>query len=387
LIVKQNAAKKPNPDRISGYWPTPHQELLLRAALLDKDPALAAWTEWRAEVNIEETHPDADSFRLLPLIYHNLKQAEMDDPFMQRMKGIQRRAWVENEIGWKAGVAVMNEFHAAGIAPLLLRNVPLTFGHYPAHGTRPLGEWDLLVPHAQIHNAVVLLDTLGWQPVGLSRSQLTDATFAVRPMQLFTGGEGRRLALHWRALPDDVDGAADALFVDGAVSITIGDLSAPALNPTDLLLLTCVQGISWAPPPSARWVADAYLLLTGAQIDWDRLVRMAESSHTSLALRTALSYLQQNFPASIPPQVLSSLEGVAVSTWERDLFAAQSRRFHFSGRFFNVWQRYRHHRAQSMPNGSPSHSFARYVSAYYGHQTLSEFTRWAFSRLAQRITK
>jgi hypothetical protein len=354
---------------------------------LPKEPALAAWTQWRAEVNIEETHPDADSFRLLPLVYDNLKQFETNDPFMKRMKGILHRAWVENEVQWKAGVAVINEFHAAGIESLLLKNAPLTFYHYPTHGTRPLGDWDLFVPRPQLRNAITILDSLAWQPVGLSLPQLTDDTFSVRHAHVFTQGQGRRLTLHWRMLPDDTNGAADTLFVDGAVPFTVGDLSARVLNPTDLLLHTCVYGLMWAPLPSARWVADAYLLLTGAQIDWDRLIRMAESSHTSLSLRMALSYLQRNFPASIPPQVHSSLEGVAVSTWERDLFATQNQRSRFSGRLFSVWQRYRHHRSKSTPNGSMPLSFARYVSAYYGHTNLNEFTRWAFSRLAQRITK
>ncbi|MBX3001088.1 MAG: nucleotidyltransferase family protein [Caldilineaceae bacterium] len=387
MIFKRNTDTQNNLDLTKGCWPTPHQELLLRAALLDKDSALAAWTQWRAEVNIEEIHPDPDSYHLLPLVYHNLKQLEMDDPFMQRMKGIHRRAWVENEMQWKAGVAVMSEFHAAGIAPVLLKNVPLTFSHYPIHGARPLGEWDLLVPRAQIHNAVARLDRLGWQPVGLSRSQLTDDCFAVRHAQTFTAGEGRRLAVHWRTLPDDITGAADTLFVDGAESLTVGELSARALNPTDLLLLIVVHGIAWAPLPSARWVADAYLLLGHREIDWDRLIRMAESIHTTLALRTGLAYLQRYFPALIPSEVLSALERVAISTRERDLFTAQSKRSHLSGRLFSLWQRYRHHRPQPAQNGSPLLSFARYVGAYSGHQSLSEFTRWAFSRLAQRMTK
>jgi hypothetical protein len=382
-MIKVNADMDNNPDLTNGCWPTPHQELLLRAALLDKDPALAAWTQWRREVDVEESHLDMDSFRLLPLVYHNLKQYAVDDPFMGRLKGIHRRAWVENEMQLKAGVDVVREFHTAGIAPLLLKNVPLTFCRYPVHGTRPLGDWDLLVSRTQIQNATAILDTLAWQPVGLSLSQLTDSYFAVRHVQLFSQGEGRRLALHWRMLPDDIDGAADPLFMDGAVSLIIGDLSARALNTTDLLLYTCVQGISWAALPSARWVADVYLLLTGAQIDWDRLIRMAEITHTSLSLRMALSYLQRTFAAPIAPEVLPALERIAVSSWERDLFAAQSQRSHFSSRLSLLWLRYRHHQAQARQQIS----FAGYLRAYYGHQSFGESAAWALSKATQRITK
>jgi hypothetical protein len=51
-------------------WPSPEQELLLKASLLKDEQALRAWSELKARIDPADLDPG--SLRLLPLLWHNL---------------------------------------------------------------------------------------------------------------------------------------------------------------------------------------------------------------------------------------------------------------------------------------------------------------------------
>ena len=63
-----------------GLLPTKEQELLLKAALLKGEEAIKAWHEWKTCVDIEFI--DHGSNRLLPLLYFNLVQNDINDPII-----------------------------------------------------------------------------------------------------------------------------------------------------------------------------------------------------------------------------------------------------------------------------------------------------------------
>ena len=56
----------------SGCWPTHDQELLLRAALLQGEPALEFWNEWRRKVDLDVI--DYGSHRMIPQLYRNINK-------------------------------------------------------------------------------------------------------------------------------------------------------------------------------------------------------------------------------------------------------------------------------------------------------------------------
>src|SRR5262245_47798267 len=84
-----------SPD-IGNLWPTPHQELLLGAALLNGDEALEAWEEWKVGVDVDTL--DWGSQRLLPRLYKNLHLHGIDEPLVAKFKGYHRRTWCENQL-------------------------------------------------------------------------------------------------------------------------------------------------------------------------------------------------------------------------------------------------------------------------------------------------
>jgi len=76
-------------------WPTREQELLLRAALLQGNDAINAWHEWKSSVDIEQL--DQGSYRLLPLLYRSLHIDGVEDPLMNKLKGVYRMTWYKNQ--------------------------------------------------------------------------------------------------------------------------------------------------------------------------------------------------------------------------------------------------------------------------------------------------
>ena len=76
-------------------WPTENQELLLRACLMNGHEALTAWQQWR--VVFESEAIDEGSRRLLPLLYRNLKNQKITDPFISMLKEEYFHTWSENQ--------------------------------------------------------------------------------------------------------------------------------------------------------------------------------------------------------------------------------------------------------------------------------------------------
>lgn len=94
-----------------GCWPTPEQKLLLRACLLEGKETTEAWSEWRSRVDIQVL--DRGSLRLLPLLYWNLKRHGVNDPLIDRFKGIYRFSWYKNQMLFQAMEALLASFHPA----------------------------------------------------------------------------------------------------------------------------------------------------------------------------------------------------------------------------------------------------------------------------------
>ena len=86
-------------EKIQSGYPLPglqHQDLL-KASLLKGSEMQAAYQSWRGGVDFE-MEVESASIRLLPLLYNNIKQAEIEDSILARLKGIYRKRWSESNM-------------------------------------------------------------------------------------------------------------------------------------------------------------------------------------------------------------------------------------------------------------------------------------------------
>jgi hypothetical protein len=303
--------------RKDSFWPTQQQKLLLRAALLKDSAAVDAWKDWRSHVDIDDIDQlDPGSYRLLPLLYHNLQSLQVQDPIMMKLKGVYRLTWYKNQMLFHTIAGLLRAFQNAGIETMVLKGAALTFLCYKDYGLRPMNDFDVLVHTDQAMPAIRLLQKLGWKPKDFEPHE---RYISVSYSHGFEDKSGRQFDLHWHVLSQCREAHADDDLWEKAVLTKFHDVPTNVLNPTDQLLHICVHGARWNEIPPFRWVADAIMIINSAhkEIDWNRLTVQAEKQHLILPLLDTLQYLRDTFEAPIAPEIIKNLQAVRVPRIER----------------------------------------------------------------------
>jgi hypothetical protein len=298
-----------------GCWPTPAQELILRAALLQGEPALEAWDDWRRSVNIDVI--DYGSHRMIPQLYRNLQRHEVKDPLMDRLKGVYRYYLYKNEILMHRIGSLLAAFEEAGIDTMMLKGAALIQLYYKESGLRPMLDADVLVHAHQVQQAMDLLTRLQWKPFRYMQPQMRIPIVHSTP---FEDAGGRQLDLHWHLLWECFNANDDDDYWKNAVPIQIGGVQTLGLNRTDQLLHACWHGARWNEVPPIRWVADAMAILSASdtEIEWPSLLKKAQRHRIVLPVKDALEYLKKKFDAPVPDSVLKAMSAVRISRMERE---------------------------------------------------------------------
>jgi hypothetical protein len=288
----------------------------LQAALLGGPKAGDAWNRWKSSADIERLDPA--SFRLLPLLYGNLHARGIQDPSMDKLKGVYRHAWYKNRLLFRHMAPLLRSLHDAGIQTLVLKGAPLVLSYYRDYGLRPMTDFDVLVHTDQALPAVHLLQRAGWAPSDRWPEAFHEAYLSVGHALGFKDSSGRQFDLHWHVLPECCRPHADDDFWAGAVPIDIDGVGTLTLNPADHLLHVSAHGVRWDPLPPFRWVADAMAIInSGAELDWNRLVAQAQKRRLVWPLKDALRYLRQTFDAPVPDAILEKIENASASKFDR----------------------------------------------------------------------
>jgi len=356
-------------------WPTSAQQLLLRAALVPGPETLAAWQRSAPEASLDTL--DAGSIRLLPLLYRSLERLGVHDPVMGRLKGVYRHAWYGNQLRLRDAAPVLAELRGRGIAAMLLKGAALTLGYYRDVGLRPMDDVDVLVRADQARPAADALHALGWRPAVPVTARRVAASHAVE----FADARGQRIDLHWHLSPDACWPGIDDAFWGRARATALHGVGVAVLDPTDQLFHTCAHGVRWEPVSPVRWVADAAVILreASADIDWDRLVGLAERLRLVLPARDALAYLARTLGLAVPPGVLDALRGAAVSRTERWEYRMRTRPSSpVLGRLPEHWLRYR--RLRRARGSADRITFVAYLEIALGCQGVGALVHRAVFR-------
>lgn len=297
--------------RRGGCWPSPAQRLLLEAALLPGERALAAYRRWRAVVDLDDIDPG--SYRLLPLLAHNL--ADAADADLGRARGVLRHTWSRNQTLLARAAEIVTALQGAGIPVMVLKGGALAARCYASLGHRPMNDLDLLVPAPRAAEARAAVAAAGWR-----------AAYHVVPGHLeflhgmaYTDGHGHDIDLHWHALLECCGTDDDAAFWEHAEPLATRWFRALSPHPTELVLLVAAHGLRWSALPPLQWAADLHRLFAvdGARVEWARLLREAERTGLTLRLALTLSFVAEALAAPVPPEVLAALAGVRPGLAER----------------------------------------------------------------------
>ena len=299
-------------------WPTPLQELLLQAALLEGDLAGSAWTRWSTDVDWNGLDPS--SIQLLPLVYRNLVQLGLKDEPLAALKPRYTVTWGQNEKLFRLLAETLPVLHARDIPTLVVKGAALIPLYYRDSGVRGMGDFDVLVPERRFRDAAAALGEAGWG-TRFWRPDRFDTRFdhAIA----FLDAAGNSVDLHCHLLMACCEPGADDAFWEASRPLAIEGVETRTLCGTDHLIQACIHGINWVRVPPLRWVADAIKVMREEPegIDWDRLADVARSRELALPLESTLEYLRRTFAAPVPEETLRRLADAPASRTERMRFA------------------------------------------------------------------
>jgi hypothetical protein len=281
---------------------------LLRAALLDGPDAADAFAAWRVGVDLADI--DYGWSRLLPLVQRNLTRCGIDDPWMERMRGIRRLYWARNLTLLHRVRPVLAHLAWAGIPVILLKGAGIIASFGSSIDLRPMDDVDIMVPPDRLAQVVDIVTTLGWRP----KEPLPCAAAAMAALTStagwpFIAPDGTELDLHWRALNLDGRIGNDLGFWQRATPARLVGQRVLVLAQADQLLHVCVHAVYWAGFSSLRWAADAALILRASQdrLDWPTLCAEARRRDFATLMHDCLRFLATELALPVPRAILRDL--------------------------------------------------------------------------------
>lgn len=328
--------------------PNSQQKRLIRTLLASPGTRSVLWQEWEKRNNLDSLDPG--SLRLLPLLYHRLREAGLPDNQLTRYHGIYRHYWFRNRLYLKSLESILTSLNQLEIKPLLLKGLPLALETYPDPALRPMMDLDIYIPPGRLSEAVHCLSDAGWRPDQLP-PELPDERWlaAVKAVQLIHP-EGITIDLHGTVLSEIADPSFDALMLANARPITLLNGNALTPHPTELLFHTIVHGYCWNSLPPFRWIVDAVELLHRHrdELDMARLIRTAEQFNLVRQIQQGLELLNRYLENGFQIETRSfSTTGYHVSLWERTEHWLKSRDQVLTARtgnlLFDTWRWIRRH--------------------------------------------
>jgi hypothetical protein len=355
-----------------GWRPNESQALLLRAALLDREPALAAWREWSRRETIETT--DLPSSRLAGLVCRNLDAHGVEHHTMPKLRGAYRYIWFKNQTLLRNTAPALRALHEAGIPTLLLKGASLSALHYRDWGVREMGDVDVLVPPYRALDAIAVLRGTGAEP---SCARVEESIY-VQHGDSFKHGNGWNLDLHWFSLWRS---SSDVSLWEHAVPLELCGERTLAPAPTHQLMHVCTHGAQYNESTPIRWIADAWTVLQTNEVDWELFEREARERLLTVVLASALNYLRDLVDAPIPNEVVRRLEAAPSPRFERIGFRATAKPFGPVRTALMLWERYRRLSVLRPPGPRPG-----FFRGFYGFLSLSWGVErpWQFPKEAMR---
>jgi putative nucleotidyltransferase-like protein len=369
-----------HPSQQLPFLPTPDQELLLKACLLEGHDAVIAWQNWRTGTRLNQI--DIGSQRLLPFLADRLRRLGVRDSIVEEYRSVQRRTWAHNQLIFRAAGLLLMRLRTARIPAMALKGIVLASTIYETMSLRPMADFDLLVGREDGMRALDLLESLDWRMLPGQFRPRASLELAIRPACAFKASDNPEVEvdLHWRLLWARYCEDAEKAIWEQAVRFEIGGAECLAPCPADMLVHVCAHGTRWNEVPVVRWVVDAALLVRSGAVDWTHVLAQTQRLGLSLPLYETLKYLRTTMRVPIPDTVIDNLARSRVKSIERLLYEAE---FHQSHQWSMISTLIIHEhiaRHEVVRSNGPI-GYLRYFLAACRGRSLRELGFWARQRL------
>jgi hypothetical protein len=291
---------------------SPSTLLLLKAALLDGDAAIAAYRAWRPTLDLETISYGQQ--RLLPLLQRNLTRFGIEDPLIDIFQGIRRYFWVRNLKSMAFAQRLFAALEQTGVPFIVLKGAALIACYLADRSLRPMDDIDILVPDDRLPDAIAVLTAMNLHPKEIyTRHLMRSDVRCYSPGEGFIGGSNQNIDLHWKALHLDRRPEADDRFWQAHRKASLDGTPIRVLDPAHQLIHICAHAAQMGGAAAAeQWPADAILVIRGStDLCVERLISEADYRGLSAIIAEGLGFLAQEFNVSIPNVAISHLRSAA----------------------------------------------------------------------------
>jgi hypothetical protein len=352
------------------------QLLLMRAAVQDDPGALESWQQWLGMVDLEGLL-DTTSFRLLPLVYHNLAAQQLEHPLKTRLKGIYRRTWLENQLTLLKLLPLITQLHASRIPVVFQDDLTSILRLYDGQGMRRLFSLDILIQPGDIHRILALFEDLKIRPKVANAVQFLMAEL---PLEIWSPFD-LPLSVSTIVLPALQTPAP--VFADwpNHHSAILSDIPVSTLDLETHFIRSCLRSVADRSEAAFFALIDVAWMLRkrGVAINWERVIELVQATRLAWPVIEALKEVATFTKMPKVHELLQQVRKLPLSWKDR-----------FEGRiiypyrpspdlFFRTARRlliYRHSPMASGPLG-----FLRYLSIIYGGGRLQALPRLLLRQL------
>lgn len=327
-------------NQTGGHFPNEQQTLLLKAALNERLEAIRYFVNWLEINKLDSLNPTSKSFlsdfmdsidmgsqRLLPLVIHNL--GEDTHPYFKFLIGTRKNYWVRNKQIAHRAFEVQRILAKSGIPSMQIKGLDLAARFYENIGHRPMNKGNILIPY-EFKEQVAELVKRGTFENKAVRNDLEPIETSHTIHLEFDTELG--IDLHWNIFREyaHCPGASDFIWQDATKS----EGAYYQMSATHALFISVVNGKSFELIPPFRWVADAKMILSKSDIDWDEFLELAKRFHYKPFLKKAIAYLIECHKLEIPTDFAEKLNKCEVRELEEEYYLAisrNSRKYGFAG--------------------------------------------------------
>jgi len=281
---------------------------LVRAVTGRGETALSAFRSWREATVLDDI--DYATFRFMPLLVDTAQRHGINDPDLQRMKGIARYIWTSNVMRLRELFIALRTLQAAGIRPMMLKGAALMARFPDIASRRPNADYDILLPAGTLSRAGRALEAAGFSLLGSPWEDIDD----VLPQSARSGspisinGKGHEVDLHWRPVWSICDDSLTNRAFAAAQEMTLQ--GEPVLVPTPAHQL--FFAIARCEPSDqnecvTRLMEGYFLLSQTGDVEWDEVLALVSHYGLEAAAHEYLSALAVDAGVSIPAEIQGRL--------------------------------------------------------------------------------
>jgi hypothetical protein len=285
---------------------------LLEACLRDDGRAIEAFGKWRRFADPDRM--EGRELRLTPLLHENMRRLGLSDQRLAWIGGQAKHIWLTGVLRRRKLRSVLDLLEGAGVDFVLIKGAAMGARFPKAVGTRPMGDFDLLIHRFSAPAAIASLNASGWR--GAIGAAFSDADLNRYHAVGMWDSSGTGVDLHWRP----AESIATRRHADGvrerAVAASLEGRPVSVASATDHLFILLCHAFHDDFERRNEWVADVDLLfrlVPPGEWDWRLFHRLAREHQLDRWIRKALATMQAVTGRPPPPGAFRLL--AAAPTW------------------------------------------------------------------------